>query len=490
MLRNLALEWLRGVALGVVALVTGALACSVFVLGWLLVGLPVGWQPLGISALLLGGGWWIGHAVRARDPVPSLVTLDYVWQSVLAASWMIFAVFGAWVTLSSDANGVPDLGHYGIKAKAFYLAGGIPGVFPGGESWRLHAPSYPLGGAMMLEWLFAWMGEADIHLGRITQGMWLGAAGVLVAAWLRGRGLPKILAWGVGFLPLGTSGSLFYLTEFYQEALLNVALLSGLFLFVASLENDFDENSDAGSCRGHEAQNDARAGAETVDQPHRMELHCADGHAQVWSGALLSGACAWIKADGMLIWLTVTALWVVLARRDGRRGVLAASLTGAMLWIIPWRLWLAGTSVGLGDFSLSAFTVSIHWPECNRKCTGRFHGLPTLAGPNETAWWNLCLVVVGGSGRGQPAWSGMLAAARHSPDAAGGPGLHNRILRHLFVLDIAAGLAHEQLLPPAGHAAAVDASCGGGISYNKLSCCQPIPSGVSRIRYFLNDSSS
>lgn len=65
------------------------------------------------------------------------------------------------------------------------------------------------------------------------------------------------------------------------------------------------------------------------------------------------GACAWIKADGLLIWLVVTALWLLLATQKDRRLALAASLTSALLWIVPWHCWLAFKCVGIGDFSIT-----------------------------------------------------------------------------------------------------------------------------------------
>ena len=215
---------------------------------------------------------------------------------------------------------------------------------------------------MMLEWLFSWMGAADIHLGRVTQGLWLGAAGVLVAAWLRGRRLPFIMAWGIGFLPLCTSGSLFYLTEFYQEALLNVALLSGLFLIVHGIDNDAlesqSENHILRSSRSDEAQ--------ILHNPSRLALDSESPYVgcynsqtstrhdrSTWAGAFLLGACSWIKADGLLIWLAVSVTWLFLAGRGYRRVTLMTSVMGAVVWIVPWRLWLAVSEVGLGDFSLS-----------------------------------------------------------------------------------------------------------------------------------------
>ncbi len=397
MLRSLAVEWLRGVARGVVALVTGALACSVLVLGWLLLGLPVGWQPLGMSVLLLGGGWWMSHALRAHDTVPSLVGRDYIWQSVLALSWMIFAVFGAWVTLSSDANGVPDLGHYGIKAKAFFLEGGVSGDFPGGERWRLHAPSYPLGGAMMLEWLFSWQGAADIHLGRVTQGMWLGAAAVLVAAWLRSRGLPAILAWGVGFLPLGTSGSLFYLTNYYQEVLLNVPLLAGLFLIVDSIENTPTENQDHGNSRGNEAlieaPNEARNASEARTPPLRIEPPHVGCYEQGWAGALLLSACAWIKADGLLLWCAVAFVWLILQRRSQLGMVLSATILGTAVWVLPWRCWLTYADVGIGDFSFTQLWSRDWQGHANVLATVGQRLLKLMNAHGGTyAWWWLVLL--------------------------------------------------------------------------------------------------
>ena len=286
---------------------------------WLLLRLPVPWQPFGIIVLLLGGGWWIGCVLHPKESRVPLTGSDRVWHTVLLLSWLVYACCGAWVTLSTDANSAPDLGHYGFKALTFFCEGRVPADFPGSEAWRLHAPSYPLGGAMMLEWLFSWMGAADIHLGRVTQGLWLGATGLLVASWLCSRGLNRVLAWSVGFLPLGTSGSLFYLTEFYQEALLNVALLPGLFLIVDSMENHSPE------------------------QAHR-----------IWAGALLVSACAWIKADGLLIWLAIPPLWIFLVGRGYRRLALTALTSSAVLCIVPWRLWLAVSDVGLGDFSWSA----------------------------------------------------------------------------------------------------------------------------------------
>ena len=405
MLRGVSAPWLRGVARGAVALITGALACSILTLAWLLLRLPVSWQPFGVSLMLLGGGWWIGRRLHPLESPSRLTVSERTWHVVLAFSWLAILCFGGWVTLSTDASSVPDLGHYGFKAMAFFREGGVPADFPGGEAWLLHAPSYPLGGALMLEWLFSWMGAADIHLGRVTQGMWLGAEGVLVAAWLRGRGLPYILAWGVGFLPLGTSGSLFYLTQFYQEALLSVALLPGLFLIVDALGNDTpesrSENPIIRSSRGDEAQilHDCSRLALDSDTPYVRCYNSQPSSKQdcrAWAGALLLGACAWIKADGLLIWLVVAALWFCLAGRGRRRVALAASVMSAVIWIVPWRLWLAVSEVGLGDFSWSVIAGRNlrENAEVLARVVRRLLEMMNLHGGTYAWWWWVVLVAL------------------------------------------------------------------------------------------------
>ena len=214
---------------------------------------------------------------------------------------------------------------------------------------------------MMLEWLFAWLGDADIHLGRVTQGIWLGAAGVLVAAWLRVRGLPAILAWGIGFLPLGTSGSLFYLTDYYQEAQLNVPLLAGLFMIVDS-----------------------------IDRPIQADDY------RPWIGAFLLSSCVWIKADGLLLWFAVVVVWLLLLRRSQWRIAMAASVLGAVAWVLPCRLWLAYDGVGLGDFSIAQLWCR-DWRghvEVLLTVSQRLWEIMGAHGGTYAWWWWLLLVVL------------------------------------------------------------------------------------------------
>jgi hypothetical protein len=274
---------------------------------WLAAGFAGRWAGPGSG---LAAAFALGLTLRFRSRrEEKAVIRDDETQGAGQRLWLehiltaIMAVAMAWSILSTSAGCVPGLGHYGAQARHFFHEG-MSG-FPGGEKFRWNGVDHPPGGALLTLWVFGWTGATDLHAARLVQVGWIAALASLLAGWLRAQKICRPVAWLAAWAPMGLSGWIFYLHQYYQEILL-AALGTGMLIFSA---HQLSTREQSDECR-------ARTGVLL---------------------ALFSAGAVLVKAEGLL--LGVGAAFALAG--CGRMGFLPAMWIagGTMLGAVPWLAW-------------------------------------------------------------------------------------------------------------------------------------------------------
>jgi hypothetical protein len=294
-----------------------AYAWEILVAPWLVLAVPAGWLAWkrGWSRqdgeALLAGGRLLATLGRGSD----FSLLERLFLFVLAAAF----AFGFLRAVSYPLWAWDALATWGLKAKAFYLAGGL-------DLSRFAARNYyPNLVPLLMAYLYYWLGSVADGLVKAVFPLWGGGIVVLFFSFLRRLGVTRTGALGaVAFLVL--NGATF---------------LSHLFIAYADLALAYYQLAAAGL----------------------IYLWLRD-EASAGSGALIvcmSGGMAWSKYEGWpLVLITLLAAGLTLAwLRPPRlsRRLLSLVLLGLGGWCfsLPWRLFVGLQGMEVGADHLGGF---------------------------------------------------------------------------------------------------------------------------------------
>lgn len=238
-------------------------------------------------------------------------------MSCLVACGIIFLIFQA---LSRPVCHITGLGVWGLKARAFYEAGGIDFDFLKNPDLNYSHLSYPLGFPLFLAYCCSWMGSFNDWAIKIIPAMMaISIAGLLLFIFRRmGYGLFSSLL----FVLLFCTGSVFFgESEFLQaETMLLLFSLTGCYFLMEYLN----------------------------DSEKRRFL---------WCGTLFLGGAASVKQEGIFFFITAAGLTAILSggfrfarRRKSAFTDLGVLLTVIALFILPWQIYWRWNRLPVNDF--------------------------------------------------------------------------------------------------------------------------------------------
>ena len=264
--------------------------------------------------LFSGGSGWKSRGKAALACVP--------WMILFLAAWVV-AVHAAEEALEFRIGDVAGMGNWAYKAKLLLLSGGWPADFFGYEAHNRRM-GYPPGFPLLCGWCAVFMGGLETHAIRLlsvllTAGAFLLAGGEMICfrRWWGLPGVGGLLALFLGYPGRGI------LSHFYAEPL----LLYLTAVAVLAL---------------------ARAGR---------------GGGEMTVCLLATGAMAWVKNEGAVAFLLLAGASFVFAGRGGvpRKRILIAAMCMGMVFIVPWRLYLAAHGWHDESFAAGKFFGEGRW---------------------------------------------------------------------------------------------------------------------------------
>ena len=340
--------WLVRVPL---ALGVGFGGCSV--LWWLgaVAGLGFsGWGWLLAPAVLAGTGWWLarrlvpkrrgassdGIATGPPEEVSSSggETVERGrWAgmaagAVLAVMALLIFSSAVWLGMSRSLFCVPGMGIWGYKAKMLVLEGGLPEDYFTSASHGLSKPGYPPGLPLVLAKGYQLAGGVADHAVKVLNPALLALLFLWMSAWLhRVTGLCWWWAAALPLLFLLSGGARMFSQALYADLLLAALAIPALAMVAVAMPP---------RAFGSKAPRANRDRGAAVPK--------GSGGTLVAAGCVLAGVCAFVKNEGVVVWLVAGAVaWMGCGAKWGWfRWWLGAGL----IWVVPWRLyvWLQGVS--------------------------------------------------------------------------------------------------------------------------------------------------
>lgn len=309
----------------------GVLTFLIWIAGML--GVPMEWAGVIFCAAAFGGLWMLRSKGRVQDLEENGEEIvengqllgklaqarrlsSVLWWVALAVGTVWVLVLGASLALVSPVADITGLGNWLYKARLLDMGGAWPRDFFEYARPNRHV-GYPPGFPLLIAWCAWFMGGLDWYAIRVLPLLLLAGGFLLSATAMRGGGLRN---W-VGLMALivlfsGFAGrTIIY--SFFAEPL----LLFGLGAVLVTLREVL-ERKDVG-----------------------------------WRGLLLVlGPLCWVKQEGaVLASLLVVAVWLATEmwqRRDWGWRLGAGLGIVALVWVLPWRVWVWVKGVEEENFSL------------------------------------------------------------------------------------------------------------------------------------------